>query len=69
MNSIIIKKHLRENRHDIVPCDLIVAFNRKKVVPNFGLIQIKRETDIVIEDNSRRVEAGDSFLDIFKNHC
>jgi hypothetical protein len=32
INSIIIKKHLRESKHDLVPCDLIVSFNKKPVV-------------------------------------
>lgn len=49
MNSIIIKKHLKQSRHDIVPCDLIVVFNKKKnVAPDFGLIPIKRDTEIII---------------------
>lgn len=49
MNSIIIKKHLKESRHDIVPCDLIVVFNKKATpVPDFGLIDVKRDSQIVI---------------------
>jgi hypothetical protein len=32
-----------------VPCDIIVAFNKKKAIaPDFGLIQIKREGQIAI---------------------
>lgn len=70
MNSIIIKKHLKESRHDIVPCDLIVVFNRKKnVAPDFGLIPVNRETEIVVEDGVKKVVKGATFLENFKKHC
>lgn len=70
MNTIIMKKHLLESRHDIVPCDLIVLFNKKKkYAPNFGLINVTRDHTIVVENNVRSVEKGNSFLDMFKVHC
>lgn len=70
MNSIIMKKHLLESRHDIVPCDLIVLFNKKKkYVPNFGLVNIKRDNLTFVEDGVKRVVKGDSFLEVFKSHC
>lgn len=50
MNSIILKKHLRESRRDIVPCDLIVLFNnKKKSSPYFGLLPVGRGSITVIE--------------------
>jgi len=43
MNSIILKKHLNESRYDLVPCELIVVFSKKKnPAPLFGLLPIKR---------------------------
>lgn len=70
INSIIIKKHLRESRHDIVPCDLIVVFGKKNnAAPDFGLIPVKRDTCLVIEEGIRRVEKGVSFYENFQTHC
>lgn len=53
-----------------MPCDIIVAFNKKKnIAPEFGLIPIKRDNSIIVEDGVRRLEPGSTFIDNFKNFC
>jgi hypothetical protein len=70
MNSIIMKKHLSENRHDLVPTNLIVLFNkRKKPVPKFGLYPVKRDFEIIVEDGVKKVMKGQNFFENFKQHC
>lgn len=50
MNTIILKKHLQESRGELVPTQLIIAFGKnKKYVPYYGLVDIKRDKEIVIE--------------------
>jgi hypothetical protein len=42
---------LKESKHDLVPCDLIVTFNKKPVfVPEFGLLPVRRDSLVVVED-------------------
>ncbi len=46
-----------------MPCDLIVVFNKKRnITSDFGLINVKRDSEIIVEDGIKRVEKGVSFL-------
>ena len=57
MNTMIMRRHLLESRHDIVPCDLIVLFHKKKrFTPQFGLINVKREHVIIVDGKEKRME-------------
>lgn len=50
MNSIILKKHLSESISELVPTELSVSLSKaKKTSPYYGLLEIKKEKDIIIE--------------------
>lgn len=70
MNAIILRKHLAENRHSLVPTHLSVSLARpKKLVAAFGLLETGREMEVVIEEGERRVARGRPFVSVFQEYC
>lgn len=70
MNSIILKKHLSENIHELVPTQLSVSMTRsKKVTPYFGLLELRREKDMVIEEGEKEYEPCKGFVETFEQFC
>ena len=51
MNAIILRKHLSENRGQLVPTNLSLSLAKPKKISNmFGLLETGKETEIVIDD-------------------
>lgn len=63
MNTIILKKHLTVSKQELVPAGLIVNLGRtQKQAPQYGLVSVDRDKEIVVERGEIRIQKGKTFL-------
>lgn len=56
MNEIIARKHITESRSELTPTNLIVSLEKnQKSAPIYGLIDVKRGKNIIVEDGEKYV--------------
>jgi hypothetical protein len=70
MNAIIARKHIAENRNQLIPTGLIVSLERNpRPVVNYGLIDVKRGKCVVVKDGEKYLAESLTFLEGFKRYC
>jgi dynein heavy chain, axonemal len=70
MNGIILRKHLAENRSQLVPTQLSVSLARpKKAAAPFGLLETGKGVEVTIDEGEKRVSKGRPFVQTFQDYC
>ncbi len=70
MNGIILRKHLSESRTQLVPTQLSVSLAKpKKSVAYYGLLEIGKEMEVVIEEGEKKILKGKPFIQTFQEYC